>query len=125
VAHVEISSTCTYADVDDPQKCPVCIPNAACENTCGHCELCIGKTELPADCMNTGTGGSTGAGGASSSGGAVSSGGAAGSAGSGGYAGQCIVPTCDTGAQGCGVACAPSCLPGWYCLTGCCIPYLQ
>jgi hypothetical protein len=127
VTHVEIASTCTYADIDDPSKCPVCTPNSTCENTCGHCELCIGKTELPADCTNTGTGGSTGAGGASSSGGAsnggtTSTGGAAESGGSGG---ACVVPTCDTGAQGCGVPCAADCLPGWYCLTGCCIPSIR
>jgi hypothetical protein len=24
---------------------------AACLNTCGHCELCFGRTTLPADCF--------------------------------------------------------------------------
>jgi len=45
------AGSCTAADVADPTKCHPCLPVAACLNGCGHCELCIGKTELPPDCM--------------------------------------------------------------------------
>lgn len=50
--HVRLVSTCTAANLDDPTACPACLPNAACQNPCGRCELCPGRTlaDLPADC---------------------------------------------------------------------------
>ena len=50
--HVRLVSTCTAATLGDPTACPACLPNAACRNPCGRCELCAGKTlaDLPADC---------------------------------------------------------------------------
>lgn len=33
------------------ENCDPCTPVPACENTCGECELCIGMTELPANCL--------------------------------------------------------------------------
>ncbi len=32
------------------ENCSPCTPVASCLNECGHCELCLGKTELPPDC---------------------------------------------------------------------------
>jgi len=122
VEHVEISSTCTYADLADPKKCPTCTPSPSCENTCGHCELCLGKSTLPADCAGTGgAGGTTGAGGTAGSG----AGGTAGSPASGGAGGTCVAPACGAGEQPCGVACLPDCPTNQYCLTGCCIPFIR
>jgi hypothetical protein len=33
-------------------NCELCSPVPSCENTCGACELCIGKTELPPGCID-------------------------------------------------------------------------
>jgi hypothetical protein len=43
------------ATLEDPTKCKPCTPvnytsGGSCYNACAHCELCFGKTELPADC---------------------------------------------------------------------------
>lgn len=125
IAHVTIASTCTYADIGNPTKCPVCTPSTACNNTCERCELCVGKTSIPADC-GQGTGGapSGGAGGASSGG--APSGGAGGSVPNGGAGGgYCAAPACAPGQQACGVDCLPDCPQGQYCLTGCCIPSVR
>lgn len=42
--------SCTADKVTDPTKCHSCTPVKACLNTCEPCELCIGKTTLPAEC---------------------------------------------------------------------------
>lgn len=42
--------SCTIDKVTDPTKCHPCTPVKDCLNTCEHCELCIGKDTLPADC---------------------------------------------------------------------------
>jgi len=42
--------TCTFADILEPTKCPPCTPVADCYNGCGHCEICLGKPELPPEC---------------------------------------------------------------------------
>jgi hypothetical protein len=47
---IRLAATCTAADFGDPTKCPPCTQVTQCANTCEHCELCIGKTTLPADC---------------------------------------------------------------------------
>ncbi|MDF2694217.1 MAG: Erythrocyte rane protein 1, partial [Labilithrix sp.] len=47
---VRLSSTCSLADINDPTKCPPCTPTTGCQNPCDRCELCIGKTSIPADC---------------------------------------------------------------------------
>lgn len=41
---------CTFDDITDESKCPRCTPVPNCLNECGHCEICIGKPELPEDC---------------------------------------------------------------------------
>src|SRR5262249_41135242 len=55
--------SCTIANLADPSKCEPWEPVAGCLNTCQHWELCIGKTELPPDCVadgGTGSGGGDG-----------------------------------------------------------------
>jgi hypothetical protein len=115
--------TCTLADVNDPTKCPTCTPTGSCENTCEHCELCLGKTELPPDCTTStgGAGGTSAGGGGAGSGGVPSGGGSGGTISSGGTGGSCVAPLCKPGQQSCGVSCLPPCATGTYCLTGCCI----
>jgi hypothetical protein len=93
------AGTCTLADVADPSKCAPCTIVTGCFNDCKHCELCLGKTELPPDCGAGGTGGSAGA---------------------GGTGGSCPAPECPSGVQPCGVDCLEPCPAGFYCLTGCC-----
>jgi len=103
---VRLSDQCTPDTINDEAKCVPCTKTTQCNNTCGHCELCIGKTTLPDDCTPTGTGGTGGTG--------------TGGTGTGGTGGSCPTPTCEGGAQPCGTSCLPQCPTGLYCLTGCC-----
>ncbi len=54
LAHVVLNDECSVKRVDDERRCPVCVQNSECLNTCGRCELCLGKKmeDLPADCMS-------------------------------------------------------------------------
>lgn len=99
--------TCTLDDLQNPELCRPCTPAGNCLNTCERCELCLGKTELPADCF-PGTGGAGGTGGV---------GGMGGMAGTGGGGDL----RCDPGVQACGLPGDPPCPAGGFCLTGCCI----
>jgi len=97
--------TCTAAKFNDTTACPRCTQNTSCTNVCEHCELCIGKTTLPPDCMG-GYGGADG----------------------GGYSGDSgYTPRCPSGQ----IACGPGgvdpaqCPQGTGCVTGCCIPIVQ
>ena len=45
---------CDLTIIDGPGACPRCTPIADCQNDCAECELCIGKTELPATCGSGG-----------------------------------------------------------------------
>lgn len=120
--------TCTPGNVADPSKCKPCTIVKGCFNDCKKCELCFGKTTLPADCTNTGgtggTGGAPGGGGAPSGGGAPGGGGTTGGGGApsggGGTGGSCVAPLCPAGVQACGLSCLPACPSGTYCVTGCC-----
>lgn len=49
---VYLASTCSLDQIDDEQACPRCTPTTDCNNECGRCELCPGRTvdDLPADC---------------------------------------------------------------------------
>jgi hypothetical protein len=44
--------TCSLSNIDDEEACPRCTKSDECGNTCGRCELCLGKTpeDLPEDC---------------------------------------------------------------------------
>ncbi len=134
--------SCSLGNETDPEKCEPCTPVDACLNTCEHCELCLGKTELPEDCQPTGgmggdggtggtggtggmsgTGGTGGTGGSSGTGGTGGTGGMGGSSGTGGTGGSCPSPLCAPGVQPCGVSCLPTCGPGTFCITGCCLDF--
>jgi hypothetical protein len=54
VRHVLLGSGCDL-DGTTLKGCTECVPNPTCNNPCGRCELCPGKTEadLPADCTGT------------------------------------------------------------------------
>jgi hypothetical protein len=45
-------STCSIDNIEDETACPRCTKSTQCENECGECELCLGKTEadLPESC---------------------------------------------------------------------------
>ncbi len=96
--------TCTLADLNDPALCRPCTPAGNCLNTCERCELCLGKTEIPADCF-------------------PGSGGAGGMAGAGGMGGG--GERCPPEKQVCGLPGDDPCPAGTYCLTGCCTVLVQ
>ena len=103
------NGTCDLGDMSLPQaeyfeQCHPCVPVPGCDNPCGHCELCIGKTELPADCYPPEEGG----------GGSTSS---SGTGGSGGSPPQ----QCPPGVQPCGLQGQDPCPSNSYCITGCCV----
>jgi len=60
---VRLTSTCTAAKADDPTACAPCTQTPTCVNDCKPCELCLGKTTLPAECYGAGGAGGNGAGG--------------------------------------------------------------
>jgi len=86
-----IGGTCSEATLDDPTRCTVCTKSTDCENTCGRCELCPGRTiaDLPSDCYPDG---------------GVDGG---------------VPYTCDMGEMPCDAA--TPCAAGTYCVFGCCI----
>lgn len=118
------TATCDLAHVNDPSKCKPCTPVKGCLNDCKHCELCLGKTKLPKDCLpppppdgGAGSGGTTGTGGSGTGGSGT------GGSGTGGSGGGCGGQICPTGAQPCGLSCQPPCPTGQYCNTGCCVNF--
>lgn len=52
--NIRLQDSCSLALLMDEAACPRCMPNDACRNPCGRCELCPGRTEadLPADCSD-------------------------------------------------------------------------
>jgi hypothetical protein len=101
---IRLAATCTAKDFGDPTKCPACTQVTQCNNPCEHCEICIGKPTLPADCTATPDGG-------------TDSGTDSGTPPPPNNCGSDYVP-CGPGtatpADGCG--------PSYGCVTGCCIP---
>jgi hypothetical protein len=49
---VMIGTDCSVANLDDEEACPRCVKTTDCNNDCGECELCPGKTvdDLPDSC---------------------------------------------------------------------------
>ena len=52
---VMLTDTCTFATLDAPSACTPCSPTDDCDNPCGECELCLGRTieDLPDHCFET------------------------------------------------------------------------
>jgi hypothetical protein len=95
--------SCTVEFINDVDKCEPCIPVPSCLNGCEKCELCLGKDELPPECLPGGDGGGgAGMGGAGMGGGGT---------------GQC-----PPGIQACGLPGQALCPADYYCITGCCQP---
>ena len=47
------NGSCNINSLTNPAKCEPCTQvQGACLNTCDHCELCVGKTTLPPDCVS-------------------------------------------------------------------------
>jgi hypothetical protein len=116
--NVVIQGTCSVEKLGDETACPRCVKSTTCNNTCGECELCPGKTveDLPAKCTPpSGTGGAPGSGGAPGTGGAMGSGGT-----------TVVDPppnTCDEGQVACSLT--VPCPSGKYCQQGCCITIIR
>jgi hypothetical protein len=104
--------SCKIADLADPDKCHPCKPVDACLNTCGKCELCVGKETLPPECFPPmGTGGA-------GQGGSGQGGSGQGGTGEGGTGGTEM--QCPPGIEACGLPGQPPCPFNKYCITGCC-----
>ena len=104
--------TCDLENMESDEACHPCTPVANCLNECGECELCLGRSELPAGCVPPPI---------PTDAGTYPDGGPrpqpdAGSA----PDGSVPVPMCDDGRQSCGYDGAPACPGGYFCLTGCC-----
>jgi hypothetical protein len=103
------NGSCTFDAIEDTARCRPCTPVAGCYNECGRCELCIGRTELPADCFPPDAG--------MPNDGSVPSDGGTTTPSDGG-----IPMRCNFGRQPCGLATDPECPVDFYCISGCCIP---
>jgi hypothetical protein len=103
---IVLSSACDPEHLD---RCTTCTPSTQCNNECGECELCPGKTiaDLPQSCSPPSTGGSGGVGGIGGTGGNT-----------GGTGGSGTPVTCDNGAPVC--LSQEWCPAGTYCSWGCC-----
>ena len=100
--------SCSLDRMSDDEACHPCTPVANCLNPCGPCELCLGRTSLPPECLPPAPDAGVPA--------------DAGPTPDGGFpdAGTPPPPTCDDGRQACGVPGLPTCPAGAFCLTGCC-----
>ncbi|MBK8169513.1 MAG: hypothetical protein IPK60_04115 [Sandaracinaceae bacterium] len=54
--NIILGGSCSEANIDDTTACPRCMPTTQCDNPCGRCELCPGRTvaDLPPDCAPDG-----------------------------------------------------------------------
>ena len=100
--------TCTLerALAEDEDACHPCTPHGDCSNECARCELCLGKTTLPADCFDT----------PPPDAGTLPDGGTPPEPDGGTPSDRC-----PGGEQPCGLPGDPLCADGYYCLTGCCV----
>jgi hypothetical protein len=95
------------ATMADPSKCKPCTPvlaESGCYNTCETCELCFGKTSLPAECY-------------------ASQPDLSGVPSDADLSSNPPPPPpqmCPPGIQACGLAGQEPCPPGQFCVTGCC-----
>jgi hypothetical protein len=100
------AATCSIEKIDDENACPRCVKSTLCNNDCGECELCPGKTvdDLPESCGTTDP----------PDGGTPEDGGTPPTDG-----GDPPVYECNSGQQ----VCSPEidCPPNYYCSLGCCV----
>ena len=91
-----IGGSCSIENIADESACPRCTKTTQCDNGCGECELCLGKTveDLPESCTPPETDAGTPP----------------------GY-------TCDNGETVCS-ADLP-CPGSYYCSLGCCLPQIE
>lgn len=104
-------ASCSLDQIDDEQACPRCVKSTLCNNECGECELCPGKTvaDLPESCnMDPPDGGTGGTGGNGGTGGSPPT-----------DAGNPPVYVCNSGQQVCSLE--MPCPPNYYCSLGCCV----
>jgi hypothetical protein len=104
--NVMLVSTCTTSKLDDPMACPPCTQQTSCVNTCGKCEVCLGKPAPDPSCNITppppADGGAPADAGVTPDGAPPQEG------------------PCSTGVTYCGPGGA-ACSGGAVCLTGCCV----
>jgi hypothetical protein len=50
---VMLLSSCKTGLLDDPKACPPCTQQTSCVNTCGKCEVCVGKPAPDPSCVIT------------------------------------------------------------------------
>jgi len=108
--------TCSLDVMLDDTRCHPCTPVGDCLNTCGRCELCLGRTELPPECfppppVDAGPrpDGAMPVDGGPRPDGYVPTDG-----------GPPPPPRCPSGVQACGLPGDPVCPAGYWCITGCC-----
>lgn len=102
---------CTFGSVNDDAACPPCTPEPSCLNTCGRCEICIGKTTIPSDCIPTTPDGGV----------QLHDGGSSPDAGTSTTDGGGDSTRCSAGIQACGLPGDTLCQADEYCITGCCV----
>lgn len=118
--NVQIGNECSTDRLDDETVCSPCTKSILCDNGCGECELCLGKTidELPDTCFMTPSE-DAGIDAGPSDAGDLSDAGTSDAGGSGGP----TIPlpnTCEDGEQPCNFD-NPCVGADNYCLQGCCI----
>jgi hypothetical protein len=100
------TASCSIDQIDDEDACPRCVKSTLCENDCGECELCPGKTvdDLPESCGTD----DPPDGGTPEDGGMPPT-----------DAGDPPVYECNSGQQVCSLEIP--CPPNYYCSLGCCV----
>lgn len=94
--------TCTFKDINNPEKCPPCTPVPNCLNECGACEVCVGRPVPPEECIQIPVD-------KADAGSVVPDGGVV------------VKDQCPEGITPCGLLGQAICDPGYYCISGCCI----
>jgi hypothetical protein len=125
--NVQIGNECSTDRLDDETVCAPCTKSLACDNGCGECELCLGKTvdQLPDTCFMTPD--TPDAGMDSDAGTTPDGGGADPDGGPGADSGTPVIPlpnTCEDGETPCNFD-NPCMGADLYCLQGCCIEIFQ
>jgi hypothetical protein len=118
IVKIMLAPTCTAEFFGDPTKCPPCTQSTDCLNTCGPCEICVGKPTVDPSCNLPPPGtiippADSG----------VPAGDAATPPGSDAGAPPPQDNPCPVGVEYCGNGGA--CPGGMYCLTGCCVSFIQ